>query len=328
MRTADFFAGVGGVRLGLEQAVFETIFSNDFDRFCKITYDLNSKLVKQTLEDIRNIKGSDIPDFDLLAGGFPCQAFSVAGYRDGFQDKKGRGNLFFEILRIIDEKRKKPSIVFLENVKNLLGHDSGNTYRVIKRDLESFGYSVTERVLNSMYHGGIPQTRERVYIIGFRDSEAFYRFDWPEALQLKTSFKELLENNVDGRFYYNDKPLFKRLKDYVIDADTVYQWRRKYVRENKKRVCPTLTANMGTGGHNVPIIKDSCGIRKLTPTECFRLQAFPRTFKLPKELADCHLYKQAGNSVTVSVIRSIAENIRSSVEGVNLRRGQLELQIN
>ena len=100
MRTADFFAGVGGVRLGLEQAGFKNVFSNDFDKFCKITYDLNSRQVKQTLADIRNIKGSDIPDFDLLAGGFPCQAFSVAGYRDGFEDKKGRGNLFFELLRI------------------------------------------------------------------------------------------------------------------------------------------------------------------------------------------------------------------------------------
>jgi DNA (cytosine-5)-methyltransferase 1 len=327
LRTADFFAGVGGVRLGLEQAGFKNVFSNDFDKFCKITYDLNSRQVKQTLADIRNIKGSDIPDFDLLAGGFPCQAFSVAGYRDGFEDKKGRGNLFFEILRIIDEKKKKPEIIFLENVKNLIGHDSGNTYKIIKRDLESFGYAVTERVLNSMHYGKIPQTRERVYIIGFKHSETFHRFEWPEPATLDITFHDCLEKEVDSRFYYNNKPLYHRLRESILNKDTVYQWRRKYVRENKKRVCPTLTANMGTGGHNVPIIKDSFGIRKLTPSECFRLQAFPRSFKLPPELADCHLYKQAGNSVTVSVIRSIAENIRKAVEGVNLKRGQLELQI-
>jgi DNA (cytosine-5)-methyltransferase 1 len=325
-RSVDFFAGVGGIRLGLEKAGFETVFSNDFDPFCKVTFDLNSDL-KQTTKDIRLIKGSELPSFELFAGGFPCQAFSVAGYREGFNDKQGRGNLFFEILRIIDEANKKPSVVFLENVKNLLGHDGGRTFSIIKKELQSFGYYVTERVLNSMSFGNVPQTRERIYIIGFNDIAAFNRFDWPAPVKLSKNFIDILENDPDKRFYYKGKPLHKQLEPYITKDDTIYQWRRKYVRENKKGVCPTLTANMGTGGHNVPIILEKRGIRKLTPRECFSLQGFPRSFRLPDSLADCHLYKQAGNSVSVPVIEAIGRNIFSALNGKNLKKGQLALNL-
>ena len=318
-RTADFFAGVGGVRLGFEKAGFETVFSNDFDPYCKVTFDFNSKNIKQTCADIRTLSARKIPEFDILAGGFPCQAFSVAGYRQGFRDGQGRGNLFFELARIIEEAKSPPRAVFLENVKNLLGHDNGKTYKVVKQTLELLGYHVTEAVLNSMDYGNVPQTRERIFIVGFLSPDAFANFDWPQKVKLTKCFRDLLQTGkIPDKYYYNGKPLYAKLRKDVTKESTVYQWRRKYVRENKKGVCPTLTANMGTGGHNVPIILDGSGIRKFTPRECFQLQAFPPRFKLP-EMADSRLYKQAGNSVTVSVIHRIATNIKSALDGRSLK---------
>jgi len=303
-RTLDLFAGVGGIRLGFEKAGFKTVFSNDFEKQCKETYDLNFSRAKLLVEDIRNIDPKELPDFDFLLGGFPCQAFSVAGYRHGFDDLKGRGNLFFDIARILDDK--KPDGFLLENVKNLKTHDSGNTFRVISETLSELGYKIKYKVLNSMDYGNVPQNRERIYIVGFRDEDKIDKFKFPESLPLTRKIEDILEKEVDEKYYYNDKPLYEKLKDEVNEQGQVYQWRRQYVRKNKKGVCPTLTANMGMGGHNVPIIYDGKGIRKLTPRECFRLQGFPDNYQLPKNLADSRLYKQAGNSVSVPVVERIA----------------------
>ena len=310
MRTIDLFAGVGGVRLGFENAGFTTVFANDFEPACKETYDLNSKEASLTVGDIKKLRISDIPEFDLLLGGFPCQAFSIAGYRKGFNDDKGRGDLFFRISEII--KERKPKAFFLENVKNLKTHDKGNTFKVIKKTLENLGYYVKSTVLNSMTHGNVPQNRERIFIVGFLDKKSFDKFNFPKEVDLTVNFKELLEKSVDGKYYYNGKTLYSKLKDDVNSKDKVYQWRRRYVRENKSGVVPTLTANMGTGGHNVPIILDNKGIRKLTPKECFLMQGFPKDFKLP-EMADSKLYKQAGNSVTVPVVERVAKEIKKAL---------------
>ncbi len=307
--TIDLFAGVGGIRIGFEKAGFKTIFSNDFDEKCKATYDLNFADVPLVVEDIRNINGKKLPYFDFLLAGFPCQAFSIAGYRQGFKDKKGRGNLFFEIARILDEK--KPLGVFLENVKNLKGHDNGNTFKIIHKTLDDLGYHIKFQVLNSMDYGNLPQNRERIYIVGFRSKRFRNKFEFPDRKKLKTQFTHLLERSPDKKYYYKGKPLFAKLKQYNIGRNSVYQWRRKYIRQNKKGVCPTLTANMGTGGHNVPIIRDFIGVRKLTPLECFRLQGFPNNFRLPKNLPDSAFYKQAGNSVAVPVVERIAKEIMS-----------------
>jgi DNA (cytosine-5)-methyltransferase 1 len=160
-----------------------------------------------------------------------------------------------------------------------------------------------------MDYGNVPQNRERIYIVGFKDKTKNEEFQFPEKIDLTTQVKDLLEATVGEKYYYDGKPLYNRIKNDVNEEGQVYQWRRQYVRKNKKGVCPTLTANMGMGGHNVPIIKDKKGIRKLTPRECFRLQGFPDDFKLPKNLADSALYKQAGNSVTVPVIERIAESM-------------------
>lgn len=303
LRTLDLFAGVGGIRLGFERAGFKTIFANDFDKTCKETYDLNFSEPKLTIKDIWEVEIKEIPEFDILLGGFPCQAFSIAGYRKGFNDEK-RGNLFFRIVEILEER--KPEAFLLENVKNLKGHDKGKTFKIIKEALESLGYTIRTEVLNSMEYGNIPQNRERIFIVGFLDKKKAEAFEFPKKIPLTKNFREFTANETEDKYYYNDKPLYERIKNDINSEETVYQWRRKYVRANKKGVVPTLTANMGLGGHNVPIIKNHKGIRKLTPKECFLLQGFPKDFNLPENLADSKLYHQAGNSVVVPVIERIA----------------------
>lgn len=311
VRTLDLFAGVGGIRIGFEKAGFETVFANDFDQQCKTTYDLNFKTSKLVSEDINKIGIGDLPDFDFLLAGFPCQPFSIAGYRQGFKDEGGRGNLFFIIASIIEAR--EPAGFLLENVKNLKGHDGGKTFKIITETLKNLGYYMKSKVLNSMDYGNIPQNRERLYIAGFKDEDCLNKFEFPDPQKLKIKVADLLEKNVPEKYYYDGKPLYAKLKNFVNEEGKVYQWRRQYVRENKKGVCPTLTANMGMGGHNVPIIKDKRGIRKLTPLECFRLQGFPEDFVLPKNLADSALYKQAGNSVSVPVIEAVAKQIKKAI---------------
>ena len=304
--TIDLFAGVGGIRIGFERAGFKTVFANDFDEQCKLTYDINFKKSKLVVEDMRKIGIDDLPEFDFLLGGFPCQAFSIAGYRKGFDDEKGRGNLFFDIARILDAR--EPEGFLLENVKNLRSHDGGKTFKIIQETLEGLGYHIKPKVLNSMEYGNVPQNRERIYIVGFKNKEYCDKFEFPNPVNLTRKITDLLEKNVNEKYYYNGKPLFEKLKNFVKEEGKVYQWRRQYVRENKSGVCPTLTANMGMGGHNVPIIKDKNGIRKLTPLECFRIQGFPESFQLPK-ISDSALYKQAGNSVSVPVLEAVAKQM-------------------
>ena len=176
--------------------------------------------------------------------------------------------------------------------------------------MEKLKYCVDERVLSSLEYGNVPQARERIYIIAFKKKKHYEKFNWPGKKKPTKQVRDVLEKDIAEKYYYNNKPLYKKIKKDVKREDRVYQWRRVYVRENKSGVCPTLTANMGTGGHNVPIIKDSKGIRKLTPRECFNIQGFPKKrFQLP-EIADSCLYKQAGNSVAVPVIEAIAREIK------------------
>ena len=310
LKCASFFAGVGGIDLGFEQTgKFEIVYANEFDEYAVKTYQENSS-IKVDCRDINTVKTEEIPDFDVMLAGFPCQAFSIAGYREGFKDKKGRGELFFQLERIFVEK--KPKIIFLENVKNLVGHDNGNTFRVILDCLHNAGYKVKYQVLNAMNYGNIPQNRERIYIVAFRDEDLYNKFNFPEPVKLTTKLNDVIDFNKkkDSKYYYTDKcPFYDKLVDGMTKTKTVYQWRRIYVRENKSNVCPTLTANMGTGGHNVPLVKVKHGIRKLTPMECFLIQGFPKTFKLPTDMANTRLYKQAGNSVVVPVINNIAKEI-------------------
>lgn len=316
LRCASFFAGVGGIDKGFEKnKLFKVVYANEFDPYPVRTYELNSKL-KVDCRDIREVKPEEIPDFDVLLAGFPCQAFSVAGYRKGFEDEKGRGTLFFELIRII--KDKKPEIVFLENVKNLVGHDGGNTFRVIREALEDNGYLVSPMVMNAMEYGNVPQNRERIYIVCFREEKVFRNFHFPLPVQLTRQLDGIIDFNavVDEKYYYTEGKykgdIYAKLVEAMDDDRAIYQWRRKYVRKNKSGVVPTLTANQGEGGHNVCLIKTPNGIRKMTPHECFNAQGFSKDFSLPADMSDARLYKQAGNSVCVSVIERIADEIANA----------------
>ena len=317
LRCGSFFAGVGGIDKGFEQAGgFRAVYANEFDPYPASTYALNFDLDVDT-RDICDIEPEEIPDFDVLLAGFPCQAFSIAGYRQGFEDEGGRGTLFFEVARIV--KAKKPSVVFLENVKNLVTHDKGNTFRVICDTLEHLGYHVKYEVLNTYKHGNVPQNRERIYIVGFLNEEHCERFSFPGQVPLTTRVSDVIdfESKVDDSYYYTPGKfkgdIYEKLDEALDDSESVYQWRRHYVRKNQSGVIPTLTANQGTGGHNVCIVRTKHGIRKMTPRECFNAQGFPEDFVLPEGMSNSRLYKQAGNSVSVSVIERIAENIYTAI---------------
>ena len=190
LRMASFFAGVGGIDLGFEQSKgFKTVYANEFDPYPVKTFELNFD-IKVDCRDINEVKSSEVPDVDIVCGGFPCQAFSIAGYRKGFDDDKGRGILFFEMLRIIRDK--KPRVVFFENVKNLVSHDKGNTFQVIIDALKREGYFLKHDILNAMECGNVPQNRERIYIVGFLSEEEARKFSFPKPIPLKKKYLTLL----------------------------------------------------------------------------------------------------------------------------------------
>lgn len=308
-RFIDLFAGIGGFRLALQNNGGKCVYTSEWENAAKKTYRENFGEIPFgdiTKESNKNY----IPqEFDILCAGFPCQAFSIAGNRKGFADT--RGTLFFDVEQIIN--KHKPKVVFLENVKNLVSHDKGKTFKTIIEILEKkLGYKVYSSILNSMTHANIPQNRERIFIVAFDPKQvpSFEKFKFPEKIELTNTIHNILEKGKqEDRYYYpKDHQYYPELDKSMVSKDTVYQWRRVYVRENKSNVCPTLTANMGTGGHNVPLIRDSFGIRKLTPRECFSFQGYPKNYILPN-LANGRLYMQAGNSVTTTLIERIANEI-------------------
>lgn len=378
----SLFAGVGGICLGFQNATtiksgYKLSWANEIDEFACHTYRNNFKhtLLEGDINKVLDpeLAKNDPVEFnkysklheiilkepiDILNGGFPCQAFSIAGEQKGFEDE--RGNLFLNFIKLInqlDKKfKKKPRILFLENVKNLQSHDKGNTYKVIKSKLEECGYTIFEHVLNTMEYSNLPQNRERIYIIGFlnkEDADKFHIFnnDFLKKLKnLKTaeerandvrniiSYEEITKEN-SPEFYYtkekyphyfvskeefssSSKETRINLEEQINEYYQFYQCRRgMYVRKNMSNVCPTLTANMGTGGHNVPLIKVKDGVRKLTPAETFKLQGFPvgNGYELPteykgKKYSNAHLYKQAGNAVSVPVITLLATEILKIIE--------------
>lgn len=308
----SLYAGVGGICLGFKNAGFQLSWANEFDKYACVTYRANFNHILYE-GDVMELPINELGAIDVLTAGFPCQPFSVAGYKKGFNDD--RGNHFFKILEFIDTMR--PKAILLENVKNLVGHDKGNTFKVIKKELTKRDYSFNAKVLNTKDYGNIPHNRERIFIVCFdKKTVKADRFEFPKPEPLGSAVVDMLESDTlpEKYYYLSDRPMYSMLAREMKREDTVYQYRRVYVRENKSNVCPTLTANMGTGGHNVPLIKTKKGIRKLTPRECFRFQGFPDSFKLP-EIANCHLYKQAGNSVSVPVIERLAREIKKVLIG-------------
>ena len=306
----DLFAGIGGFRLALQNIGGKCIYTSEWNNDAKKTYKENFGEIP--FGDITKERNKNyIPDnFDILCAGFPCQAFSIAGYQKGFADI--RGTLFFDIEQIVE--KHKPKVVFLENVKNLISHNNGNTFKTIVDILETkLKYKVFYKVLNSATHANIPQNRERIFIVAFDPKQVknYSKFEFPKPIKLTKTIHDCLENGKQSDNYYYSRihPYYPELEKTIISKDTVYQWRRVYARENKSNLCPTLTANMGAGGHNVPLIKDNFGIRKLTPKECFAFQGYPIEKYIIPKLANSKLYMQAGNSVTTTLIERIANQI-------------------
>lgn len=306
----DLFAGIGGFRIALQNVGGKCVYTSEWNVDSQKTYrenfgqipfgDITQKSTKNYIPD----------DFQVLCAGFPCQAFSIAGYRKGFHDT--RGTLFFDLEKIIETKR--PKVVFLENVKNLVSHDKGNTFKVILEILEEkLGYKAYTKILNSSTHANVPQNRERIFIVAFDKEQVPNHgdFKFPEPIPLTRTIHDILEKGkqADNLYYKKDHQYYPELEKTITSKDTIYQWRRVYVRENKNQVCPTLTANMGTGGHNVPLILDDYGIRKLTPKECFAFQGYPMDKYILPNIANSKLYMQAGNSVTTPLIERISQEI-------------------
>tara|TARA_A100001015_G_scaffold280485_1_gene342741 strand:- start:1405 stop:2358 length:954 start_codon:yes stop_codon:yes gene_type:complete len=307
----DLFAGTGAFTYALEKNnKFKCVFTNDMIETSKKIYELNYPSHNFTLKDLNEIDIDIIPKHNLLCGGFPCQPFSIAGNKKGFEDE--RSNVFWKIIEILN--KHKPEVIILENVKNLKSHDKGNTFKIIKEELDKIGYHIKTSILDTSKITSIPQHRERIYIVGFLDKEKYDKFNFNFEKINKENISNFLEEDVKDKYYYSSRfKVYKEIENSVtkdVSENIVYQYRRFYVRENKSGCCPTLTANMGGGGHNVPLLKDSKGIRKLTPRECFNLQGFPSNYKLPN-ISDSALYKLAGNAVSIPVVELIVKRLDS-----------------
>lgn len=324
-KSIDLFAGIGGIRLGFEQAFgnsINTVFVSEWDKYAQETYKANFRDKFDIAGDITQIDERDIPDFDICLAGFPCQAFSLAGQRKGFEDDykgKCRGTLFLDVARICEYH--KPKVIFCENVKGLVIHDKGRTFKIICKTFEDLGYRVFYKVLNSK-NFGVPQNRERIYIVAFRNDIAPDNFDFPESTDTNKCLLDIRERNpVPAKYYLSDvyvDTLRKHKARHEAKGNgfgyEIRAWddvagavvcggmgreRNLVVDERQKNLIPTT--------HIKGEINKE-GIRKMTPREWARLQGFPDSFKLT--LADTHLYKQFGNSVTVNVIKAIAEKIK------------------
>ncbi|HIT90096.1 MAG TPA: DNA cytosine methyltransferase [Candidatus Merdenecus merdavium] len=328
-RSIDLFAGIGGIRKGFDHAFgenIETVFISEWDKHAQKTYKINYHDKFDIAGDITKISEEDIPPFDICLAGFPCQAFSLAGKRMGFDDDyKGlcRGTLFQEVVRICEFH--KPKVIFCENVKGLLIHDKGRTFKIIKKAFEQIGYTVYDQVLNSK-NFGVPQNRERIYIVAFRNDIDSSEFVFPMGDRSDTCIKDIMETQVVSVKYYLSTRYLDTLKKHKERHAAKGNGFGYEIRRLEDQAGAIVCGGMGrernliiddrlTDFKPVTHIKGEVnreGIRKLTPREWARLQGFPDDFKL--ELADTHLYKQFGNTVTVNVIEAIAKEIRRVLE--------------
>lgn len=308
LRLASMFAGIGGICLGFKQAGFDIVWANDNDSAACNTYRHNFGKDYLVESNIKKINPDNLPDFEVLAAGFPCQSFSIAGKQLGFKDP--RGNLFFEVARIINGKR--PRIVFLENVGNLVEHDDGKTFLVIYNSLVQFGYYVKYKVMDAQVYGNIPQRRNRIYIVAFKDYEDCNKFSFPEEVPLVTNIFDLIdrtEKHSDCYYYTKESRFYESLIEMVKDNSLVYRINDGGRCGKGKSVSQTLVASMGNFTDRVPIILDDFGIRRFTPQECLLLQGFPQGYVFSPSMTMKAAYTQAGNSVCVPVVRRIAASI-------------------
>ncbi len=336
-KSIDLFAGIGGIRLGFENAFkeqIETVFVSEWDKNAQKTYKENFKDDFDIAGDITKIDEKDVPEFDICLAGFPCQAFSLAGHRMGFDDNyKGlcRGTLFLDVARICEHH--KPKVIFCENVKGLVIHDKGRTFKIICKTFEDLGYKVFHKVLNSK-NFGVPQNRERIYMVAFRNDVAPKKFIFPNITDDTKRIKDIIEKQAVPSKYYLSDVYMETLRQHKARHASKGNGFGYEIREMDGIAGAIVCGGMGRE-RNLIIDKrqknltptthikgeiNKEGIRKMTPREWARLQGFPDDFILP--LSDTHLYKQFGNSVTVNVIEAIAEQILSV-----LKTGKTSIEI-
>jgi DNA (cytosine-5)-methyltransferase 1 len=296
----DLFAGVGGIRIAFEKVKGECVFTSEWDKFSQITYEANFK--DKPDGDITKIEVQDIPKHDILLGGFPCQPFSNAGLKQGFDDT--RGTLFFDVARIIDYR--KPSMILLENVKGFVNHDKGRTMKIVTETLEELGYNVFYKVLNARDFG-VPQNRERIYIVGINKRKlGSIGFVFPTPPYKEVKVGDILETKVDDKYTLSNKLWQghkRRLKEHRAKGNgfgySLFNRESKYTS--------TISARYYKDGSEILIEQKGKNPRKLTPREAARLQGFPENFKIP--VSDAQAYKQFGNSVAVPVVTAVAREM-------------------
>ena len=296
----DLFAGIGGIRLGFEKFQGECVFTSEWDKYSQITYQAN--FGDEPNGDITKTDVKDIPKHDILLGGFPCQPFSNAGLKQGFDDT--RGTLFFDVARIIEHR--KPALILLENVKGFVNHDKGRTMKIVKETLEGLGYNVFYKVLNARDFG-VPQNRERIYIVGINKKKlGNIGFKFPEPTYKPTKVGDILESKVDDKYTLSNKLWQghkRRLKEHRAKGNGFgYS-----LFDQNSRYTSTISARYYKDGSEILIEQKNKNPRKLTPREAARLQGFPESFKIP--VSDTQAYRQFGNSVAVPVISAIAKEM-------------------
>lgn len=307
---ASMFAGIGGICSGFIQAGFSVVWANEINSAACKTYRHNFGDKYLVEKDIREVNTDSLPNFDILAAGFPCQSFSIGGSQNGFNDN--RGILFFEVDRII--KACRPKVVFLENVENLVEHDNGHTFNVIFATLAQHGYCVRYKVMPTNEYANIPQARKRIYIVAFLDYDKSDKFCYPTPVQLKTSIADIVDTSEEKKrvYYYNlNTDLGKRLSTFVSAPSKLYRVYNGQARNTKyPDICPTITASMNSI-YNAIALRDEWGIRRLTLRETLDFQGFPQDFYFPKTVSLSEAYKQIGNSVSVPLVKRVASQIRA-----------------
>jgi len=309
LRVASMFAGIGGICSGFQQAGFEITWANELDKSACQTYRHNFGNNYLVEGNINTVDVNKLPDFEVLTAGFPCQSFSIGGSQKGFNDN--RGVLFFEVARVVDSKR--PKVLFLENVENLIEHDEGKTFLVIYNVLVQYGYSVCYRVMPSYEYGNIPQARRRIYIVAFLDFDQCDRFFFSEAMPLKRGIFDIVDRSErKNDIYYYDRysEIYRKLDAFIGNSPRLFRVFNGRIRNLRNpELCPTLTASMNTI-YNAVVLRDKYGIRRLTLRESLDFQGFPNNYCFPKTIKIEDAYRQIGNSVSIPVIKRIAERIR------------------
>ena len=323
MKFIDLFAGIGGFRIALEKYKNKCVFSSEWDKFAQLTYKHNFGEIPYG--DITKINENDIPDHEILCGGFPCQAFSISGKQAGFKDT--RGTLFFDIARIV--KHKQPKVIFLENVKNLFKHDSGNTIKTVISVLKELNYETFIKVLDSS-HFGVPQHRERIFMVSFIKDLNIREFEFPKPTFKEVILQDILEDNVDlSRFEIQRNDIKIDYEKLDISHDLFQSNSLKPIRvgtinkggQGERIYSPkghaiTLSAYGGGAAGKTGAYFIHGKVRQLTPRECLRVQGFPETFSFPNEVSISQSYKMCGNSVSVPVIEAICNQIHKHISSI------------